>query len=72
LIARGYAFTGESSRIKRADYILTRYTFKGLDRVLTILISLSFIVVLVLRYGFGYLDLNSSWFITWFKSIIIG
>jgi energy-coupling factor transporter transmembrane protein EcfT len=72
LIARGYAFTGESSRIKRADYILTHYTFKGLDRVLTILISLSFIVVLVLRYGFGYLDLNSSWFITWFKSIIIG
>jgi len=72
LIARGYAFTGESSRVKRADYILTHYTFKGLDRVLTILISLSLMVILVLRYGFGYLDLNSSWFIAWFKSIIIG
>lgn len=70
LVARGYAFTGEASRIKRADYILTHYTFTSLDGVLTALISLSFVAILILRYGLDYFLLDSSWLVAWLKEIL--
>lgn len=70
LVARGYAFTGEASRVKRADYILTRYTFTSLDRVLTGLIALSFGLVLVLRYGLAYLGLDDSWLLAWLHTLV--
>ncbi len=70
LVARGYAFTGEASRVKRADYVLTHYTFTTLDMVLTIIIGLSFVAILYLRYGLGYLDLDSSWFLSWLQGAI--
>jgi energy-coupling factor transporter transmembrane protein EcfT len=70
LVARGYAFTGEASRVKRADYILTRYTFTQLDGVLTGLIALSFGLILVLRYGLGYLDLDDSWLLAWLHTLV--
>ena len=54
LVARGYAFTGEASRIKRADYVLTHYSFKYFDAIFTALISISFIALLVMRYGYNY------------------
>ena len=28
LVARGYAFTGEAAKVKRADFVLTHYSFK--------------------------------------------
>ena len=71
LVARGYAFTGEASRVKRADYILTHYSFKSYDIALTVLIGLSFVVLLVLRYGFHFFSLENSWLIAWLKDIVL-
>lgn len=72
LVARGFAFTGPNSHIRRADFILTHYRFTRLDAVLTALISLSFVVLLVLRYGFGYFTLDHSWFLSWFRGVLVG
>jgi len=63
LVARGYAFTGEISKVKRADYILTHYTYKYFDYIFIAVISLTFIALLVLRYGFGYFQVDQSWLI---------
>jgi len=70
LIARGFAFTGEASRVKRADFILTHYPLKPLDMALTLLIALSFIVLLVMRYGFGSFALEDSLLIAWLRSLL--
>jgi energy-coupling factor transport system permease protein len=70
LVARGYAFTGEMARIKRADYILTHYIFSRLDLFLSLLIGLVFIAILVLRYGFGYFSLEQSVFINWLYTVV--
>lgn len=72
LVARGYAFTGAASKIKRADYILTHYTFKNYDYVLVGLIAVVFIALLVLRYGFGYFSLDQSAFMNWLKLVLGG
>jgi len=53
LVARGYAFTGSASKIKRADYILTHYSFKYFDYLIIAVIAVSFIALLLFRYGFG-------------------
>lgn len=71
LVARGYAFTGAGSRVKRADYILTHYRFGTTDAVLTALILLAFLLLLFLRYGLGYLDLDSSWFLAWLRERVV-
>lgn len=71
LIARAYAFTGEASRVKRADYILTHYHFSTQDLILTILIGLTFVALLILRYGFNYFSLEDSWIINWLKGILV-
>lgn len=70
LVARGYAFTGEASKIKRADYILTHYSFKYFDYIFSILIGLSLIVLLVLRYGFEFFSIENSWLILWLKNLV--
>jgi len=53
LVARGYAFTGSASSIKRADFILTHYSFKYYDYLIIALIGMLFLALLVFRYGFG-------------------
>ena len=63
LVARGYAFTGEAAKIKRADYILTHYSFKTYDLVLTLIIAIAFIGLLILRYGMNFFSLENSWLI---------
>jgi energy-coupling factor transport system permease protein len=70
LVARGYAFTGEATKIKRADYVLTHYTFKPLDSTLTAIISILFLGIVILRYGFGYFTLDSSVFISWLGQVL--
>ena len=70
LVARGYAFTGEASKVKRADYILTHYSFKYYDYIFSILIGLSLIVLLVLRYGFNFFSIENSWMIQWLKNLV--
>jgi energy-coupling factor transport system permease protein len=71
LVARGYAFTGEMARIKRADFILTHYKFTGLDLFLSVVIGLSFFAIAILRYGIGYLSLEQSVFIQWLYSVLV-
>jgi energy-coupling factor transport system permease protein len=71
LVARGYAFTGEASRIKRADFILTHYKFRNLDKILTALIGISFIVLLIMRYGFGFFSLEDSWIFNWLHQVLV-
>src|SRR3990172_3765983 len=70
LLARGYAFTGEASRVKRADYVLTHYSFRPADLLLTAAIGLAFAALLVLRFGFGFFELERSWFIAWLKTAL--
>jgi len=70
LVARGYAFTGPASKVKRADYILTHYTFKKLDILLTIIIGALFVAILIIRYGFGYFGLNTSILTIWASKFI--
>jgi energy-coupling factor transport system permease protein len=71
LIARGYAFTGKASRVKRADFVLTHYSFKSYDILLVFLIGITFIALLVLRYGFNYFSLEDSWLINWLRNYLI-
>ena len=70
LVARGYAFTGEASRVKRADYVLTHYSFKYYDALFTALIGLSFVALLVFRYGYGYFSIEDSWLLSWLKDVL--
>jgi energy-coupling factor transport system permease protein len=70
LVARGYAFTGEASKVKRADYILTHYSYKYFDYIFIILISVSFIFLLVFRFGYGYFGVEQSWLISLLRSAI--
>jgi energy-coupling factor transport system permease protein len=70
LVARGYAFTGEAARIKRADYVLTHYQFTTLDAILTIAIILSAIAIIYLRYWTGILSLEGSYFLPWLYSLL--
>lgn len=71
LIARGYAFTGEAARVKRADYILTHYSFKLHDWILTVLIALSFISILVLRYPLQFFGIDDSPLIAWLRELLV-
>jgi energy-coupling factor transport system permease protein len=61
LVARGYAFTGEAAKVKRADFILTHYQFRGHDIAFTILILALFIALLFFRYNYGSFNLETSW-----------
>ncbi len=70
LVARGYAFTGEAAKVKRPDYVLTHYSYKPLDTSLTAVISVLFLAILVLRYGYGYFTLDTSVFISWLGRVL--
>ena len=61
LVARGYAFTGEVSKVKRSDYILTHYSYKMYDYLFIGLITISFIALLVFRYGYNLFQVDQSW-----------
>ena len=67
LVARGYAFTGKASKVKRADYVLTHYKFHTYDLIFTLLIIAAFIAVLVMRYGFNTFSMENSWLINLLK-----
>lgn len=70
LVARGYAFTGEASRIKRADYVLTHYSFKYYDAIFTAIISISFIVLLIMRFKYNYFAIEQSTLLNWLHGIL--
>ncbi|MGD8814311.1 MAG: energy-coupling factor transporter transmembrane component T [Anaerolineales bacterium] len=71
LRARGYSFTGKASNVKRADYVLTHYNFGTLDVVLTAVIGVSFVALLVMRYGLGMFGLEGSWLLQWLGGILV-
>ena len=68
LVARGYSFTGQT---KRADYVLTHYSFKSYDVLLTGVISFTFLAILVLRYGYQAFSVDRSWLIEWLRSVLV-
>ncbi len=70
LVARGYAFTGEAAKVKRADYVLTHYSFKPVDGILTAAIVGLFAFILVMRYGYGYMSINHSFLIRWLQGVL--
>jgi len=70
LVARGYAFTGEISKVKRADYILTHYTYKYFDYIFIAMIGLAFVALLVFRYGFGYFQVDQSWLMNLLREVV--
>jgi energy-coupling factor transporter transmembrane protein EcfT len=70
LVARGYAFTGDAAKVKRADYILTHYSFKPVDGILTAAIIGLFAFILVMRYGYGYMGSNHSFLIRWLQGVL--
>lgn len=70
LVARGYAFTGEASKVKRADYILTHYAFKSYDFAFTIIIGLLFVILLVMHYGYDFFSMDKSWLIDLLRTIV--
>lgn len=61
LVARGYAFTGEAAKVKRADFVLTHYQFRGHDIAFTVLIVALFVALLVFRFNYGAFNLETSW-----------
>ena len=61
LVARGYAFTGEASKVKRADFVLTHYSFKYFDYIFIAIITLAFIALMVFHYGFDYFSIDHSY-----------
>jgi energy-coupling factor transport system permease protein len=71
LVARGYAFTGEASRVKRADYVLTHYSFKYFDAIFTAIISISFIALLIMHFGYDYFGIDQSTLMIWLKNILL-
>ena len=71
LVARGYAFTGEASRIKRADYVLTHYSFKYYDAIFTAIISISFIALLIMRFRYNYFAVDQSALLNWLQNILL-
>ncbi len=70
LVARGYAFTGEASRIKRADYVLTHYSFKYYDTIFTAIISVAFILLLIMRFKYNYFAIEQSILLNWLHSVL--
>ena len=70
LVARGYAFTGEASKVKRADFILTHYSYKYYDYIFIALISVSFVSLLIFRFGYGFFGVEQSWLISLLRNAI--
>jgi len=68
LVARGYSFT---SKVKRADYVLTHYSFKYFDAIFTAVISLTFIAILVFRYRYQYFSVDQSLLIHWLRNLFL-
>lgn len=68
LVARGYSFT---SKLKRADYVLTHYSYKYYDAVFTAIISLTFVAILILRFRYQYFSVEQSLLINWLKGLLV-
>ncbi len=62
LVARGYSFR---SKVKRPDYILSRYSFRWWDGAACVGIVAAFVLLLVARFGYGYLLADDSPALDW-------
>ncbi len=70
LVARGYAFTGEAAKVKRADYLLTHYSFKPFDAAITASISALLVLILILRFGYGFMGTGNSFILQWLQNVL--
>ena len=61
LVARGYAFTGEAAKVKRADFVLTHYQFRAHDTIFTLVIVGLFLALIFFRFYYGSFNLADSW-----------
>ena len=57
LVARGYSFR---SKVKRPDYILSRYRFAWWDGLACVVLMAVFASLLVARYGYGRFTVEDS------------
>ncbi|HHE47449.1 MAG TPA: energy-coupling factor transporter transmembrane protein EcfT [Candidatus Acetothermia bacterium] len=71
LVARGYSFTG-LRRVKRPDYVLTKYRFKALDGIIVIILTLALILLVFARYGLGMFTLEGSLTMKWLQQWLVG
>ncbi len=60
LTARGYSFTGLLKNPRRADYVLTHYKTEPWDYAIGVVLLLVLIGLIVMRFGFGMLTVESS------------
>ncbi len=68
LVARGYSFR---SKVKRPDYILSRYRFAWWDGALGVVIAALFALLLVARYRFGRFTVEDSVLLRYLHTILI-
>ncbi|HHS97981.1 MAG TPA: hypothetical protein ENK08_08820 [Chloroflexi bacterium] len=71
LVARGYSFTG-LRRVKRPDYVLTKYHFKVLDGVIVAVLSVALALLVFARYGLGMFTLEGSLTMKWLQHWLVG
>jgi len=71
LVARGYSFTG-LHRVKRPDYVLTKYHFKTLDGIIVLFLTLSLVLLVVARYGYGMFTLEGSLTLKLLREWLVG
>ncbi|MDA1373001.1 MAG: energy-coupling factor transporter transmembrane component T [Proteobacteria bacterium] len=61
LVARGYTLSGKlENGNQRSDYILSKYPFRLLDRALILGMLCTFVLVVILRVGFGYWSMDTD------------
>lgn len=61
LTARAYSFQGLLKQEKRADYFLTHYHIAIADIIIISALLLSLVMLIVGRYHYGLMDVESSW-----------
>jgi energy-coupling factor transporter transmembrane protein EcfT len=61
LYARGYTVSGKlENGIHRSDYILTKYPFRRIDAQIIAAMVITFVIVIILRSGFGFFTIADS------------
>jgi energy-coupling factor transporter transmembrane protein EcfT len=70
LVARGYSFAGKKSNKKRADFILTHYSYKYFDYLFIGAILVIFCTLLILRYSFNYFGMDHSWILRFLYNVV--
>ncbi|HHH40747.1 MAG TPA: energy-coupling factor transporter transmembrane protein EcfT [Chloroflexi bacterium] len=71
LVARGYSFTG-LRRVKRPDYVLTKYRFTVLDGGIVTILTVALAALVYARYGLDLFTLEGSLTMKWLQQWLMG